>query len=539
MGMRTKYLFSFLFTINVISTLSGQNDFNYEISLKPVNIPNLPGLHSYAHGQHEGIWLIIGGRKDGLHARQPFNSFPASMNNTDIYVIDPVTKQFWTASVNNLPTGIREQFQATNMNFHQKGDTLYIIGGYAFSASANGHITFPYLSTVRVSAVINAIKNNQPITPYIKQIQDTLFAVTGGHLKMIDNVFYLVGGHKFDGRYNPMNNPTFTQKYTNQIRKFTVNNSGTQLSFSNVSAITDPIHLHRRDYNLVPQIYPNGKQGLMISSGVFQVNADLPYLYPVDIFDSGYFPQPNFNQYLSNYHSAVLPLYDSVNNRMHNIFFGGMSQYYYQNGQLIQDNLVPFVRTISRVTRDANGQLTEYKLPVEMPALKGSSAGFILNPGVPHYSNEVVKLHQLTQDSVLVGYIYGGIQSTALNPFSNNQTNLTSADPGVYEVWLKKVQTIGLSEEKLSGENPYRIDVFPNPFRKDFTFTFMAERPVDFRYYITNAKGQILYSSDRLLSCEGKNVVEVKALSNTSKEELLLTVVFENKFYAIKKLIKK
>lgn len=537
--MRTKYLFSLLFTINVISTLSGQNDFNYEISLKPVNIPNLPGLHSYAHGQHEGTWLIIGGRKDGLHARQPFNSFPASMNNTDIYVIDPVTKQFWTASVNNLPTGIREQFQATNMNFHQKGDTLYIIGGYAFSASANGHITFPYLSTVRVSAVINAIKNNQPITPYIKQIQDTLFAVTGGHLKMIDNMFYLVGGHKFDGRYNPMNNPTFTQKYTNQIRKFTVNNSGTQLIFSNVSAITDPIHLHRRDYNLVPQIYPNGKQGLMISSGVFQVNADLPYLYPVDIFDSGYFPQPNFNQYLSNYHSAVLPLYDSVNNRMHNIFFGGMSQYYYQNGQLIQDNLVPFVRTISRVTRDANGQLTEYKLPVEMPALIGSSAGFILNPGVPHYSNEVVKLHQLTQDSVLVGYIYGGIQSTALNPFSNNQTNLTSADPTVYEVWLKKVQFIGQREEKLSGENPYRIDVFPNPFRKDFTFTFTAERPVDFRYYITNAKGQILYSSDRLLSREGKNVVEVKALSNTSKEELLLTVVFENKFYAIKKLIKK
>ncbi|MFN4299784.1 MAG: hypothetical protein ACK4EX_08660 [Thermaurantimonas sp.] len=531
-----KVLFFFLFVIN---SLIGQNDFNYEISLKPITIPNLPGLHSFAHGQHEGTWLIIGGRKDGLHPRQPFNAFPASMNNTDIYVIDPVSKQFWTAPVSSLPTSIREQFQSTNMNFYQHGDTLYIIGGYAFSASANGHITFPYLSTVRVSSVINAIKNNQPFSSFIKQIQDTLFAVTGGHLKMIDNMFYLVGGHKFDGRYNPMNNPTFTQKYTNQIRKFTVNNSGSQLSFGNVTAITDPIHLHRRDYNLVPQIYPNGKRGLMISSGVFQVNADLPYLYPVDIFDSGYFPQPNFNQYLSNYHSAVLPLYDSINNRMHSIFFGGMSQYYYQNGQLIQDNLVPFVRTISRVTRDANGQLTEYKLPVEMPALKGSSAEFILNKAVPHYSNEVIKLHQITQDSVLVGYIYGGIQSTALNPFSNNQTNLTSADPSVYEVWLKKVQTIGKGEEKLSGETPYQIDVFPNPFRKDFTFTFIADRPVDFRYYITNSKGQILFSSDKLRCLEGKNEVEVKGLGNISKEELLLTVVFENKYYAIKKLIKK
>ncbi|GCD77215.1 hypothetical protein JCM31826_06970 [Thermaurantimonas aggregans] len=537
--MFNKFLYSLLIAISVIPGVKGQSDFPYELSLKPLVIQNLPGLHSYSYGQHQGTWLIIGGRKDGLHARQPFNAFPASMNNTDIYVIDPVAKQFWTASVNSLPTGIREQFQSTNMNFHQEGDTLYIIGGYAFSASANGHITFPYLSTVRVSEVINAIKNNQSIGSFIKQIQDTLFAVTGGHLKMIDNVFYLVGGHRFDGRYNPMNNPTFTQRYTNQIRKFTVNNSGSQLSFGNVTAITDPIHLHRRDYNLVPQIYPNGKQGLMISSGVFQVNADLPYLYPVDIFDSGYFPQPNFNQYLSNYHSAVLPLYDSVNNRMHTIFFGGMSQYYYQNGQLIQDNQVPFVRTISRVTRDANGQLTEYKLPVEMPSLKGSSAEFILNHAVPHYTNEVVKLHQITQDSVLVGYIYGGIQSTALNPFSNNQTNLTSADPGIYEVWLKKTQTIGQREEKLSGENPYQIEVYPNPFKKDFTFTFKAERPVDFRYYITNSKGQILLSSDKLHSYEGKNDIEVKGLSTTSKEELLLTVVFENRYYVVRKLLKK
>jgi hypothetical protein len=29
---------------------------------------------------------------------------------------------------------------------------------------------------------------------------------------------------------------------------------------------------------------------------------------------------------------------------MHNLFFGGISQYYYNNGTLIQDDTVPFVK---------------------------------------------------------------------------------------------------------------------------------------------------------------------------------------------------
>lgn len=57
---------------------TAQDPFNYSMELKPVIIENLPGLHSYAFAQHGGKWLIIGGRKDGLHARTPFDSFPAS-----------------------------------------------------------------------------------------------------------------------------------------------------------------------------------------------------------------------------------------------------------------------------------------------------------------------------------------------------------------------------------------------------------------------------------------------------------------------------
>ena len=148
-----------------------------------------------------------------------------------------------------------------------------------------------------------------------------------------------------------MGHPTFTQTYTDQIQKFTIDNSGNQLSYDNYTSISDPVHLRRRDYNLIPQIFPDGTEGYTISSGVFQATVDLPFLYPVDINANGYMPITNFNQYLSNYHSATACLYDDASNQMHAIFFGGMSQYYYQDGELIQDDQVPFVKTISRLTR--------------------------------------------------------------------------------------------------------------------------------------------------------------------------------------------
>lgn len=527
-------IFGALLFFFVSSNILAQNSFNYELSLVPVNINNLTGLHSYSHAQHNGKWLIIGGRKDGLHPRQPNSSFPSLQNNTDIYVIDVATSQFWSSSVNSLSSKLREQLQSTNMNFYQDEDTLYIIGGYGFSVTANNHITYPYLTSVNVSGLINAIINNQNISSYFKQIEDTAFAVTGGHLKKINDTFYLVGGHKFDGRYNPNNNPTYTQTYTNQIRKFKINNSGTQLSISNYSTITDAVHLHRRDYNLLPYIFADGEEGLLISSGVFQVNVDLPYLYPVEIRENSYTPITSFNQYLSNYHSANVNLFDSINNEMHSIFFGGMSQYYYQNGNLIQDNQVPFVKTISRISRDASGNLSEHLMQVEMPGLKGSSAEFITNKNLPRYKSNIIKLSAINQNSFLIGHIYGGINSSALNPFSNNQTNLTNADNIIYEVWLTK-KTIN-NDTKIDFTNPYDITIFPVPFENEFTINFNLNKPTRVAYYITNQLGQIVQSTENIKFDSGKNKIQLKINENSGI--FYVTVVFDNEFYVTKKINK-
>jgi len=530
-----KFITASLLLLIISFSAIAQSSFQYDISLNPININNFPGLHSFAHAQHNGKWVIIGGRKDGLHARQPNSAFPASQNNTDIYVVDINSRQFWSASVNALPTSIKEQLQSTNMTFTQVEDTLYIIGGYAYAQSAQTHKTFDNLTTVTVSNLIDSIVNSGSIANSFKQISDTAFAITGGHLKFMKDQLYLVGGHRFDGRYNPMGGPSYTQRYSNQIRKLTVNNSGNQLSFSNYNTITDPVHLHRRDYNLLPQVFPNGDEGLMISSGVFQRNADLPYLYPVMINDSSIQAITTFNQYLSNYHSATTVLFDSTENSMHSLFYGGMSQYYYQNGIQQQDNLVPFIKTISRVSRDSSGQLQEYKLNIEMPTLNGASAEFIQNLNIPHYNNKVIKLDKLTNDTSIIGYIVGGIQSPTLNPFSNNLTSTTSASTTIYEVSLIKNQAASI--EEINGSNPFKVNLFPNPLVDEkLTVEFDLKEKVNVSYIITNVAGQIIQEGNlnHLKAGENKQSIHIQ---RTLGQPLNVTFIFDERYYSSHKVV--
>ncbi|MDP2238341.1 MAG: hypothetical protein Q8J88_18080 [Bacteroidales bacterium] len=532
--VKEKILLLLLILTSTSYSLS-QNEFTYSVAIEAVNMSGIPPLHSYAIGQHDSKLLIIGGRKDGLHARQPFAAFPASHNNTDLYVIDIEQQQVWGASVNSLPNGIKEQLQSTNMNFHQDSDTLYIIGGYAYSATANNWITFPAITSVTVSSAINAIMNGSPLQSSFKQSTNEIFAVTGGYLGKIDDTYYLVGGHRFDGRYNPVGGATYTQQYTNQIQKFQLNNSGTSPVYSNYSALTDPVHLRRRDYNLLPQIFPDGQEGYLISSGVFQSGSDLPFLYPVDIKSDGYNPRTEFNQYLSHYHSAKVSLFDSINNENHSLFFGGMSQYYYQNGALIQDNLVPFVNTISRLTRHADNSFTEYQLPISMPGFRGSSAEFIVNTDLPQYSSTLIKLNEIEQDTILLGYILGGIYSPSLNPFANNQTNTTSADPSLFAVYMYK--DVVSAVQAIDGSSPYRIKILLNPVQSFINIAVAGKEAAEIRYFLNDMQGKIILQGMIEPTVAGFQTYRIALNKDIKPQIMSLTLVFDNKYYHTEKVI--
>jgi hypothetical protein len=475
-----------LFSFNTIQ--SQTNPFN--IQIEPMTITGLGGLQSYAFGQHDGKWLIIGGRLDGLHRRQPFAAFDIAGNNNQLIVVDPVSKQKWTASISALSVALIEQLSSTNMEFHQDGKYLYVIGGYGYHTATTSRKTFDNLTAIDVPAVINAVVNSVSFTNFFRQISDAQFAVTGGHLKKIDNIYYLIGGNKFDGNYNPNGNPSFTQVYTNAIRRFKISDDGTNLNITHLSAWVDATNLHRRDYNAVPQILPNGQEGITAFSGVFQTTANLPFLNCVNIDSTSYIVNNTFQQYYNHYHCAVLPLYSATNNEMHNIFFGGIAQYYDTSGVLVQDNNVPFVKTIARVSRNSSGNMSEYKLPIEMPAYLGAGSEFIPLLTIPQYNNEVIKLDELTNDTTLVGYIYGGINSSAPNIFFTNTGSQSSASSQIFKVFVTKKSNVGLHQLNHQSIGTLKMQVMPNPNDGDFIVKFNLENPSDVKISIYNIEGK-------------------------------------------------
>ena len=524
---RTFFLITALFSI----TANAQTP-TFNIYIEPMNVPGLGGLQAFAWGQHSGKWLIIGGRLDGLHRRQPFAAFDVAGHNNRLIVVDPVTQQKWSAPLSSLPIHLQEQLSSTNMEFHQEGDYLYLTGGYGYSNTSADHITYPNLSAVKVPDVINAIINGTSFTSHFRQIADTMFAVTGGYLNKIYNTYYLTGGQKFIGRYNPMgpnNGPGFIQEYTNSIRKFTISDNGVTLSITHLSAINDAANLHRRDFNVVPQILPTGQEGLTAFSGVFQVGVDLPFLNCVNIDSTGHTVNNAFSQYYNHYHCAHIPIYSASNNEMHTVFFGGIAQYYDSLGILVQDNNVPFVKTIARVTRAANSTMAEYKLPIEMPALLGAGSEFIPIANVPHYNNEVFKLDDFTADTTLVGYIYGGISSTAANIFFTNTGTQSSASSQIFKVFVIKNSTVGIHELNTQSTGTLQMQVYPNPNNGNFIVKFNIRNNGEVKLTINDASGKLIENTllKNLQAGENTYSKRIKSLINGGIYYITLETPYE------------
>jgi hypothetical protein len=474
----------------------GQANLPFEIELDTMNIFQLGGIQSYVFGQSDGKWLIVGGRLDGLHKRQPFASFDPAGNNNNLIVIDPLLKQKWSAPLTSLPASIQEQLSSTNMCFYQTGDYLYCIGGYGFSAKANDHTTYPNLTSIEVSKTIQAVIDGSSFTSFFKQIQNSKMQVTGGKLKKINDRYYLLGGQKFLGRYNPMgpnNGPGFIQEYTNAVRVFDIKSDANQLpQILNFKEWIDTPLFHRRDYNAEPQILSNGKQGIMMFSGVFRTDADLPYLNTISISDDGsYKENAGFRHLLHNYHCPVAPIYSESNQSMYNIFFGGIAQYYYENGVLMKDDNVPFVKTISCVSRDKKDSFVETKLGIELSEFLGAGAEFIPVEGIPAYDNRIQKLDAIPSGKELIGYIYGGISSTAANIFFSNGNDLSKASSMIFKVYLKKKATSQVIETNSSA-----YSIYPNPFSSDINIELADD--IEQSLHIYNMQGQRLKSIDIL-----------------------------------------
>ncbi|HMQ70318.1 MAG TPA: T9SS type A sorting domain-containing protein [Ignavibacteria bacterium] len=416
----------FLFTLNI----SKADTDPYTIELEQINIQDAPAIQSFAFAQSEGKWLFIGGRINGLHGFSASNSFPKQFSNKYIYVIDPNTNQVWSRSIfPDLPVAQADQFRSTNMEYTQVGNKLFYIGGYGYDSTSNSLLTFPQLKVIDVNETINAVINGTSIAPYVRTLTDTRMQVCGGELHKLGDYFYLAGGHIFTGPYRiTVNN----QVYTNQIRKFKIDDNGVSVSISDFNAYTDTAEYHRRDMNLVPGIKPGGaSEYLALYGGVFKYNIDLPFQNPVIIDELGITVDYSFEQKMSQYTCSYMTLYNNTDQKMHTTFFGGTSLYYFDSltNSLKADSLVPFIKDITTLTKFPDGTYEEKVLNVKFPALLGTNAKFILNESVPHFDNGVMKLDQII-GRTFAGYIFGGIKADLPN------LGPSTASDYIYKVYI-------------------------------------------------------------------------------------------------------
>ena len=130
---------------------------------------------------------------------------------------------------------------------------------------------------------------------------------------------------------------------------------------------------------------------------------------------------------------------------MHTIFFGGISLYdvNFATGDLILPWLnfpptfpgLPFINNVTTQVRQGDGTTLELEMPSQLPGYFGAEARYFQNAGLPQDANGVLKLDDLlAQGPTVLGYLYGGIESTV--GLTSNQATQTKSSNALFKITL-------------------------------------------------------------------------------------------------------
>ncbi len=465
----------------------------YSIEIEPIKNIHVPGLHSFSFAQSGSKWLFIGGRINGLHGLNSNDGFPVEHANGYVVVIDTNTWQSYSSDLSHLPKQVADPLRSTNMQYACSDNYLYMSGGYGWDSIVKKYVSFPVFSAINIEAMIDSVILGNSIGSTIKQVTDTNFAVCGGEMALVGNTFYQVFGHHFMGRYSDPPTPLFTQRYTHQIRKFSINNTGNTLTINGFTYETDTSNFHRRDLNVGPIILPGGEQALRAYSGVFRKDRNLPYLEPITIQGSGTTVHNDYKQVMSHYTCALMPVYNSGTQIMHTTFFGGISlnDYKPQSNTVVEDTLVPFISDVTTINCYPGNVFEETIMPIQLPGLIGSNAKFILNRNIAHFSNGVIDLNALPGSRVLAGYIFGGIRAQVPN------NGVSTVNDTIYRVYLTR-NTTNIAGN-LKAENQLGALIYPNPANNKVTLTFHLNNADEVLIRFFDSNGKLLQSTNKKL----------------------------------------
>ncbi len=481
----TFVLFGSLSADNQTSTLSpilSGYDLPYRVKIEEANFELPNGIHSYSFAQYDGKWLLVGGRTNGMHGfNADDNNFPPQQQNTTLYVVNPASGTVYSRPLNDPTSGLTQtqidSLSVTSPQNYQNESTLYMTGGYGVVTSTGQFTTKDTLTAIDVPGLMNWVVNapmGDSAAQHIRQISDPTFQVTGGFMTKIENnPTLLVFGQNFSGFYHDESNGDYTQ----QVRRFNINDDGTNLSATILApdpVIPDPAY-RRRDLNVCPIISKEQgqlEQGLVALSGVFTLSTGI-WTVPVtiDADGSSFMPNPaapgTFKQGMNVYTNAFLGMYSEETDHMYNVLLGGITYEYFQDGQYLTDSEFPFTNQITTVSIDEHGKFRQYLMPTEYPVilseysnpgnplLFGAGAWFLLPNQGPFYTNGVLKFDEIGPNPFLAGYVVGGIQSTLPN---TNVMSDSAASPYIFNVIVTPVpildgcQTYNVTENSMGSK---------------------------------------------------------------------------------------
>lgn len=530
---------NFLICFIIFVAISNAQLFPYSIKVAPLTTDSLVSIHSAIVGKWGDKILMIGGRLDGLHRRQPFAAFDVENRNLRAVVVNIKTKKSVSCIVDSSDVAIDifDQLVASNHQCHQIGNQLYACGGYGYSTTRDEHHTFDRMLVFDIEKTIEAVESGKPFSNCFTHVQHPLFQVTGGNLAMLNNQFYLIGGHVFEGRYNPNGpefGPGFSQTYSNQIRIFELNNNNNSLEVKQIKTYTDTVNLHRRDYNLVPAMDKYKREYLDIYSGVFQYGMDLPFLNTVRVDTSGYRVMPYFAQYYNHYTCPVIPLYSAKQRMQHHIFLGGIAHYYDSIGIPVQNNNVPHVKTICDVVTNERGSKTEYLLESTLDEYYTAVAQFIKADYLKVFPNGVIQMDSLSGDSILIGYIVGGIKSEMQNTFWETEGEFSRPCRTIREVYLLKNDKATI-KPNLQSVNMLQLQVNPNLKTETIEIYLSTAQTMDIYISLSDESGKLLDRYSFMQTPAGRNKLEIKR-AGIAKGAVYMMQLNAGKYEAIQKL---
>ncbi|WP_396637466.1 hypothetical protein [Maribacter sp. R77961] len=432
----------------------------FQVSIQDYNIDfKIPALQSAAVGNYNDNWILIGGRKEGLHSMDndppAFNTLKA---NDSIWVVNLESRTCVGVPVPNI---YARNLSATSQEYYQVNDKLYIAGGFTVKDTAQvSDWTSDMFFEIDIPSLVDYV-GSAGATPaldqvFTKSIQSNFVQVTGGEMMVANNNFYIIGGQNYTGAYIPGN----TGKYTNAIRKFNLLQVNGIWQLTDTLSVVDSVNLHRRDFNMTEIMTTEevDSVGAVIYGGVF-TKKDLAFRNPVYIsglvsgnldveVDTTFLQRTNL--YTGAKVQAAIVITDQGSFINHTTFLGGISYMTLNPGTDSLSvpetgNELPFSNVITSFLTDGSSySIEKVQLPPNeiLPTYLGTNATFFPKAGFAMEGHPaLLDLNRIFNNSnadksVSIGYLYGGIKSPVPNTITSNGHRSTSVNNKLYEVFM-------------------------------------------------------------------------------------------------------